>query len=161
MSVNYIDTSELIDNMKHINRFKADLEELNKTWSQLTLLGQLGNTTTDMSKTQNSFNNLTDELITQLSTKTINKTVSEMTSIAQVTVDIVIRNLFERTADIGFLSTDDEIINFLKNKNSDINSYQLLKLRFKEYTAKYSVYDAEYVRYSYVGTSQKQFGDGY
>ncbi|MCK9338077.1 MAG: chemotaxis protein CheW [Arcobacteraceae bacterium] len=141
MSVNYIDTSELIDNMKHINRFKADLEELNKTWSQLTLLGQLGNTTTDMSKTQNSFNNLTDELITQLSTKTINKTVSEMTSIAQVTVDIVIRNLFERTADIGFLSTDDEIINFLKNKNSDINSYQLLKLRFKEYTAKYSVYD--------------------
>ncbi|MDY0327690.1 MAG: chemotaxis protein CheW, partial [Arcobacteraceae bacterium] len=141
MSVNYIDTAELIDNMKHINKFRSDLEELNKTWSQLTLLGQLGNTTTDMSKTQNSFNNLTDELITQLSTKTINKTVSEMTSIAQVTVDIVIRNLFERTADIGFLSTDDEIINFLKNKNSDINSYQLLKLRFKEYTAKYSVYD--------------------
>ncbi|MGE4457174.1 MAG: chemotaxis protein CheW [Arcobacteraceae bacterium] len=138
---NGVDTTELIENMKHINKFRSDLEELNKTWSQLTLLGQLGNTTTDMSKTQNSFNELTKELIAQLSSKTIKKTVNEMTSIAQVTVDIVIRNLFERTADIGFLSTDGEIISFLKNNSYDINAYRLLKLRFKEYTAKYSVYD--------------------
>lgn len=138
---NGVDTTELIENMKHINKFRSDLEELNKTWSQLTLLGQLGNTTTDMSKTQNSFNELTKELISQLSSKTIKKTVNEMTSIAQVTVDIVIRNLFERTADIGFLSTDGEIISFLKNNSYDINAYRLLKLRFKEYTAKYSVYD--------------------
>ncbi|QOG11253.1 chemotaxis protein CheW [Arcobacter sp. FWKO B] len=138
---NGVDTTELIENMKYINKFRSDLEELNKTWSQLTLLGQLGNTTTDMSRTQNSFNELTKELIAQLSSKTIKKTVNEMTSIAQVTVDIVIRNLFERTADIGFLSTDGEIISFLKNNSYDINAYQLLKLRFKEYTAKYSVYD--------------------
>ena len=138
---NGVDTTELIENMKHINKFRSDLEELNKTWSQLTLLGQLGNTTTDMSKTQNSFNELTKELISQLSSKTIKKTVNELTSIAQVTVDIVIRNLFERTADIGFLSTDGEIISFLKNNSYDINAYRLLKLRFKEYTAKYSVYD--------------------
>ncbi len=138
---NKVDTTELIENMKHINKFSSDLEELNKTWSQLTLLGQLGNTTTDMSKTQHSFNDLTKELIAQLSTKTIKKTVDEMTSIAQVTVDIVIRNLFERTADIGFLSTDGAIIRFLKENSSDITSYNLLKLRFKEYTSKYSVYD--------------------
>jgi len=33
---------------------------------------------------------------------------------AQVAVDIVIRNLFERTADIGFLATDDDIREFIR-----------------------------------------------
>lgn len=82
---------------------------------------------------------------------------------AQIAVDMVTRNLFERTADIGFLSTDDDIREFiikklrieeklkihrmdqddttfrsLKNeyKESVIN----LKKRFKEYVSKYSVY---------------------
>ena len=62
-----------------------------------------------MRDTKSNFNNLTEELISHLSNETLNKVLKEMDSKAQVAVDIVIRNLFERTADIGFLSTDSFI----------------------------------------------------
>jgi chemotaxis signal transduction protein len=68
-----------------------------------------------------------------------------MTFKAQVAIDIVIRNLFERTADIGFLATDDDIRSFLNNYKSKYDeqsnqSKDLIVDRFKEYVAKYSVY---------------------
>ncbi len=39
---------------------------------------------------------------------------------SQVAIDILIRNLFERRADIGFLATDDDIRLFLENFVSNI-----------------------------------------
>ncbi|MGE4516085.1 MAG: chemotaxis protein CheW, partial [Arcobacteraceae bacterium] len=90
------------------------------------------------------------------------KVVNEMRSKASVSVDIVIRNLFERTADIGFLATDDDIRNFLitvqeveekRQVDTTIQSIEecldethykkqlkYIKQRFNEYVAKYSVY---------------------
>lgn len=154
---------ELIENIKNIEKFKSDLEDLNKTWSQLTLLSQLGSTSTDMTKTKTNFNDLTMELIEHLAQKTVNKVVNELRQTAQVSVDIIIRNLFERTADIGFLSTDNDIVNFLKilpslneafessNIEADENKHRSARLAikrestkikelFKEYVLKYSVY---------------------
>ena len=69
---------------------------------------------------------------------------------AQVAVDIVIRNLFERTADIGFLATDDDIRRYIreidKRKQDEAGRLRCKALhdsiveRFREYVAKYSVY---------------------
>ncbi|MFA9238639.1 MAG: hypothetical protein ACEQSQ_01970 [Candidatus Paceibacteria bacterium] len=64
---------------------------------------------------------------------------------SQVAIDILIRNLFERTADIGFLATDDDIRNFIQNYVSIYNDdsvilRQNIQNRFKEYVSKYSVY---------------------
>ena len=64
-----------------------------------------------------------------------------MAAIAQVAVDILIRNLFERTADIGFLATDEDIRQFLlEDRADDAAARKSLVARFKEYVAKYSVY---------------------
>jgi len=58
MSASQMDSCELVSHIKNIEKFRNDLDDLNKTWSQLTLLGQLGTTTTDMTKTKTNFNEL-------------------------------------------------------------------------------------------------------
>jgi chemotaxis signal transduction protein len=156
-------TAQTIKFMENVNEFKDQLNDISKTWDQLILLSQLGNTSINMSDTKTNFNDLTSELVTHLCDATLKKVQNEMYSKAEVTVDIVIRNLFERTADIGFLSTDDDIREFLltlpsllqkiqthKNDSDDTqfrivkNQYnkmlQNMKQRFEEYVAKYSVY---------------------
>lgn len=155
-------SDELFEYMKNVSDFKQELDDISKTWDQLILLSQLGSTGLDMSHTKENFTQLKSELISQLAQETLKKVVNEMRSKASVSVDIVIRNLFERTADIGFLATDDDIRNFLitvqeveekRQEDTTIQSIEEcldetyykkqlkhIKQRFNEYVAKYSVY---------------------
>lgn len=113
--------NELFKHMQTVTEFKNELDDISKTWDQLILLSQLGSTGIDMSQTKTNFNDLTDELISHLTEATLNKVVNEMSSKAGVAVDIVIRNLFERTADIGFLATDDDIREFILSIDDVLN----------------------------------------
>lgn len=131
--------------MKNINEFKNKLDDISKKWEQLILFSGLSSAKIDMNSTKSNFDKLSEQLIFNLTEATIKKVAVEMNSKAQVAVDIVIRNLFERTADIGFLATDSEIRNFLTNyniRNIITNKDEVLKLRkrFEEYVSKYSVY---------------------
>lgn len=133
------------DYMKNVLEFKKEFEGISKTWDQLILLSDLSSAKIDLNKTKTNFDTLTNELIYNLLGESLKKVIGEMQSKAQVTVDIVIRNLFERTADIGFLSTDKDIREFLfkyniKNLLANKDEVKKLKKRFKEYVAKYSVY---------------------
>ncbi|WP_242518159.1 MULTISPECIES: chemotaxis protein CheW [Thiorhodovibrio] len=89
------------------------MDALAERWNLLALLGQMSNIGMDMTETREGFQNLTKELLHHLGTENLKKTVAEMQAKAQVAVDIVIRNLFERTADIGFLATDDDFRDFI------------------------------------------------
>ncbi len=134
-----------LEYMKNINEFKNELGDISKKWEQLILFSGLSSAKIDMNSTKSNFDTLSEQLILNLTEATIKKVSTEMNSKAQVAVDIVIRNLFERTADIGFLATDSEIRNFLKNysiKDLLTKKDEVLKLkkRFEEYVAKYSVY---------------------
>lgn len=139
---------ELYNIIKHIEdveKYREELGRLSSSWDIFALLGQLGDINIDIGKTKENFTNLTTTLLNQLSEQTIKKVTQEMKFKSQVAIDVVIRNLFERTADIGFLATDDDIRNFLINYTSKYNSEstelkQQIKQRFKEYVAKYSVY---------------------
>ncbi len=154
---------KLFKYMESVVEFEDELHDISKTWDQLILLSQLGSTGIDMSKTKENFNELTLELTSHLGEATLSKVINEMKSKSQVAVDIVIRNLFERTADIGFLATDDDIRKYLleqhnikrklelhKNDEDDTDfriakkeytqKLMAIKERFKEYVAKYSVY---------------------
>lgn len=134
-----------IKNMESAQQYLEDLQLLSKSWDNLTIMGQLGKSSVDMEKTKKSFANLTQELINHLCIETLQKTSQQMRAKAQTAVDIVIRNLFERTADIGFLATDDDIRDFLSSTTSKYDSkfdenMIHIKNRFKEYVQKYSVY---------------------
>lgn len=106
-----------INHMVDVEGYRAELSAIGQQWDLLTTLGQMSGFGTDMSEIREGFKKLTDELLGSLGKETLKKTSQEVRSKAQVVVDIVNRNLFERTADIGFLATDDDIRNFLRNND--------------------------------------------
>ncbi len=143
---------KIIRHMPEVSAYNASLDALSERWNLLTLLGQMSNIGMDMSQTREAFGQLTEQLLVKLGQERLKKLTSEMKSKAQVAVDIVIRNLFERTADIGFLATDEDIRDFLRllkqsNPDDDDLKTQIdakrraLVKRFEEYVLKYSVYN--------------------
>ncbi|MCT7909943.1 chemotaxis protein CheW [Arcobacter lacus] len=135
----------IIKYIEDVDKYKDELGTLSSSWDMLALLGQLGDINIDIGKTKENFLNLTSTLLNHLSFQQIKKVTQEMRFKSQVAIDVLIRNLFERTADIGFLATDDDIRTFLENFVSkyDENSLvikQEIQKKFKEYVSKYSIY---------------------
>ncbi|RBQ28451.1 chemotaxis protein CheW [Aliarcobacter vitoriensis] len=135
----------IIKYVEDVDKYKDELGTLNSSWDILSLLGQLGDINIDIGKTKDNFLNLTSTLLNHLTIQQIKKVTQEMNFKSQVSIDILIRNLFERRADIGFLATDDDIRLFLENfvskyAENSLVLKQNIKKRFKEYVSKYSVY---------------------
>tara|TARA_B100001063_G_scaffold166139_1_gene155140 strand:+ start:1800 stop:4388 length:2589 start_codon:yes stop_codon:yes gene_type:complete len=135
----------IIKHIEDVEKYREELGRLSSSWDIFALLGQLGDINIDIGKTKDNFLNLTSTLLNHLSEQTIKKVTQEMKFKSQVAIDIVIRNLFERTADIGFLATDDDIRNFINSYVSDYNkdgviARKQIQERFKEYVSNYSVY---------------------
>jgi len=140
----------VIRHMNAVEEYREVLQNLQSVWDNLTLLGQMSGTGTDMSGTRQAFAQLTGSLLNHLGAETLEKCVLEMSAKAQVAIDILVRNLFERTADIGFLATDDDVRRFIAastelagNIHSEKRLHEeraRLRARFGEYVAKYSVY---------------------
>ena len=139
------DLYPIIKYIEDVDKYREELGRLSSSWDIFALLGQLGDINVDIGKTKENFLNLTSTLLNHLSEQTVKKVTQEMKFKSQVAIDVLIRNLFERTADIGFLATDDDIRKFIKSYVSDYNKESLedkllIQKRFKEYVAKYSVY---------------------
>jgi chemotaxis signal transduction protein len=133
--------------MPHVQAHRDELEQQQISWDYLSVMAQLANLDNELSSARQQFNHLTGILINRLGLETLQKTVNAYGFKAQETINILIRNLFERTADIGFLATDQAIEAFLTKVNTSSNrddyaedSAQLRK-RFQQYINKYSVYD--------------------
>lgn len=122
------------------------LNEIQAAYDNLSLIGQLLCSGTDITRMREDFNRLASTLLEQLAREHHKKAVLNLGSAARVSIDILTRNLFERTADIGFLATDDDIQAFAEAVAHepavrDDPSWQYrLHARFNEYVAKYSVY---------------------
>lgn len=135
---------KLLELFPFINKTKLDLESQNKFLNKVTLTGKINalevaaNLFEFTDKTIIIFDELKNELITALIDKNLHKVTDELTFKAQTAIDILIRNLFERTADVGFLATDSVIVEFLTSQNI---SKECMKERLLEYTKKYSVYN--------------------
>jgi len=68
----------------------------------------------DMRTTVDSFERIQARLMDTVLAETAKKVIIELHDAAGFTINILKRNLFERTADVGYLAKDDEIVNFLK-----------------------------------------------
>ena len=128
----------------HANQDK--LRTIQSAYDNLTLLGQLLCAGTDITGMRDDFSALAQTLLDQLAHELHKKTVLSLDSNARVAIDILIRNLFERTADIGFLATDMEVRRFAeaveKHPGAALDTARISALRshFAEYVRKYSVY---------------------
>ncbi len=139
--------SQIRSYMPFITSYERSLNELGSWWEKVTLIGKINSLEVaatlleDMGSTKGRFEALHTRLITNLVEQNIHKLEQETRARAQVAIDILIRNLFERTADVGFLATDEDIRTFLREPSPSDNQCQAIVARLHEYTQKYSVYD--------------------
>src|SRR5690554_2614998 len=142
-----------VADLAHLTRFMSGLHEdqrklreIQTVYDNLTLLGQLLCAGTDITGMRSDFNELAAELLDQLARELRKKAVRSLGSDARVAIDILVRNLFERTADIGFLATDEDVRAFAEDVGRDAHTARdrariaALVERFDEYVKKYSVY---------------------
>ncbi|WP_130536607.1 cache domain-containing protein [Thiomicrorhabdus indica] len=123
------------------------LEHQDLWWTTVAMVGKINNENIDpqllvsVVETQKEFQNLRDIMMQSLVNRYLNQASSEMTLNAQASIDMIIRNLFERTADVGFLATDDDLVEFLTKEQVTEQEQTFIEHRIQEYVAKYSVYD--------------------
>lgn len=136
--------TQLIRHMPSVQRCEQELRNLSVWWQRVTLVGKINSLQVaatlldEMSDTKQRFETLQARLVKNLAQEKFNKLTHELGARSQVAIDILMRNLFERTADVGFLATDEDLRSFLRDESQDVEP---IVERLREYTAKYSVYD--------------------
>lgn len=130
-----------------VNSYDSRLHLLNQWWGKISLIGKInsqnvsGSILDDMQYTKDQFTELQERLIQNLMREHLQKRIADDHGKSQVAIDILIRNLFERTADVGFLATDEDLRQFLAKADKQQTDCELTKHRLDEYCQKYSVYD--------------------
>src|SRR3954469_21257917 len=123
------------------------LSQLQRTWTRLVISGKPNGLAekpgllASLERVGSEFNKLRAELGDALDESQNRGAAIELGTRAQISIDILIRNLFERTADVGFLAEDGVIIDSLASAVVSESTPEALRERLEEYVAKYSVYD--------------------
>jgi hypothetical protein len=128
----------LARHMDSLNDHREALAGLSGTWDTLALLAQLSNLKTDMTEVRESFAQLTGELLVCLAEETLTLAAGTLGHQAQIANDVLTRNLFERTADIGFLATDSAIVDACVQPEP--GRLDALRQRLRVYAERYTVY---------------------
>lgn len=137
-------TEDLANHFKKVNDFRSNIYQLQHAWDSLALMAQLSGTGSEMEETRSAFNTISNDVLRHLSQETLHKTAAQLSSKAFEIINLLVRNLFERTADIGFFATDDDVRDYLEKQAADIVEdvdQDRLAFRFQEYQKKYTVYD--------------------
>lgn len=139
------EVAPLVSRMPAVDEYRESLLRLQGVWDSLSMLGQMSGTLPDIGATRAAFQSLSEDLLDSLGRTLLSNVTQRMRSQAQVAIDILVRNLFERTADIGFLSTDSQLRDVVRASQGpdgvDDAARRALQARFAEYAAKYTVYD--------------------
>lgn len=134
----------LLRYMPRVQFRKQELRLVEVAWDNLSLLSSLSSLSSDASsgadlgRARQDFAALSDDMMRGLASEGLKNALDNLGSKAQVCIDIMVRNLFERTADIGFLATDAVMADYLLQ--SDAHMRDAMEARLGEYASKYSVY---------------------
>ena len=128
----------LARHMHSVDDHREALAALSGTWDTLALLAHLSNLKADMGEVRASFGQLTGELLVCLAEERLKLAGETLGHQAQIAVDVLTRNLFERTADIGFLATDSAIVEACVAEEPA--RHAALRERLRAYAARYTVY---------------------
>lgn len=133
--------------LPEVKKYLAELQHQDLWWTTVAMVGKINNENMDSQlldsivETQKEFQSLRDRMIEELVGRYLNQASSEVMLKAQAVIDILIRNLFERTADVGFLATDDDLVAFMAKSQVSEAERAFIHRRIVEYVAKYSVYE--------------------
>ena len=130
--------------MRDVIRCEQSLRELSLTWRMIEASAKMNcpiearTIIPTMTATRDGFDRLEEELVTSMVREKVANVLAEIGTKAHNVIDIVVRNLYERTADVGFLATDNELCTFVAGLHSDP---QAIYERLIAYRNKYTVYD--------------------
>lgn len=129
--------------MRDVVRCEASLRELNLMWRVIEAMAEM-NCGDDASgllpmiaATRQGFERLERDLVDSLVRQRVDNVMAEVGTQARDVIDIVVRNLYERTADVGFLATDRELCEYVAGLRTDRDS---AVERLRAYRDKYTVY---------------------
>jgi hypothetical protein len=98
----------------------------------------------DMASTKEKFRLIQDRLVNAILYEMVKKAVLELSDAAKFAINILKRNLYERTADVGYLATDSDLLAFLNTGSDDMDqdgAAERIVARLREYQKEYTVYD--------------------
>lgn len=141
-------TEELLTHMRKVQVAERDMRELGLIWQTIESAAaiscpeEVSTILPTLSRTRERFSSLQVRLVDNLASESRAELGDELSARARCAIDILVRNLFERTADVGFLATDDVIRKFCA-ADADLRDgrREALRARLAEYQAKYTVYD--------------------
>ncbi|WP_370551238.1 chemotaxis protein CheW [Glaciimonas sp. PAMC28666] len=134
--------------MRDVTRCEHSLRELSLMWRMIEASAKMNcpleakAILPTMAATRVGFDRLEQELVSSLVGEKVATAFNEIGIRAQYIIDIVVRNLYERTADVGFLATDNALCAFVAglHDNQDDNQ-EMIRARLRAYRNKYTVYD--------------------
>ncbi|MEK9804427.1 MAG: cache domain-containing protein, partial [Curvibacter sp.] len=130
--------------MRDVSRCEQSLRELNQMWRMIESAAKMNcpqeaqTILPIMAATRAGFSRLEHELVDSLVGEKVGNVLAAIGTKAQYVIDIVVRNLYERTADVGFLATDRELCAFVAGQTEDVDA---IRSRLLAYRHKYTVYN--------------------
>jgi chemotaxis signal transduction protein len=139
------DLDRFLPFMHDVQSCDTSLRELNLMWRLIESSIKMNHADAaaailpTMASTRHHFKGLEEDLLTSLVREKVASVMREIGTKAQYVIDIVVRNLYERTADVGFLATDPELCAYVSGLFADSDR---MAERLRAYRSKYTVYDA-------------------
>jgi chemotaxis signal transduction protein len=130
--------------MRDVTKCEQSLHELNLMWRMIESSAKMNCPVEakailpTMAATRSGFSQLEKELVGSMAREKIGNVLAELATKAQYVSEIVVRNLYERTADVGFLATDRDLCAFVAGLQGDTDA---IRHRLRAYRSKYTVYD--------------------
>ncbi|MFM9915936.1 MAG: chemotaxis protein CheW [Rhizobacter sp.] len=141
-------TDDLVFHMHRVQTAERDLRDLGMLWQMIESSAAIscpddaGSVLPTLTSTRERFSDLQQRLIGRMVTEQRASLGEELAAAAQCAVDTLVRNLYERTADVGFLATDDVVREFCQSAaDARLANRPSMLQRLREYQAKYTVYD--------------------
>ncbi|WP_460488230.1 chemotaxis protein CheW [Curvibacter fontanus] len=139
-----LQTDTYLPYMRDVSRCEQSLRELNQMWRMIESSAKMNcpqeaqTILPIMAATRAGFSRLEHELVDSLVGEKVANVLAAIGTKAQYVIDIVVRNLYERTADVGFLATDRELCTFVAGQSEDLDA---IRSRLLAYRHKYTVYN--------------------
>lgn len=139
-----LDVGRLLPYMHDVGHCKRSLHELNLMWrmieasAKMNCAAEAKSILPTIAATRQGFGELEGELVASLAHEKMSNALAELNTKAHYVIEIVVRNLYERTADVGFLATDSEICEFVAGLSGSPGA---MRRRLRAYSRKYTVYD--------------------
>ncbi|HEU4777296.1 MAG TPA: chemotaxis protein CheW, partial [Telluria sp.] len=130
--------------MPDVGKCERSLHELNLMWRMIEASAKMNcpaeaqTILPTVMATREGFSQLEEELVASLAREKMNTVLAEMATKSRYIIEIVVRNLYERTADVGFLATDHQLCSYVAGLGGDADT---IRARLRSYRSKYSVYD--------------------